>query len=132
MPDLFIDGEWTGAADGGVREIHCPADGQLVRTVDEAGSADTERAIAAARRAFDDDRWFGVDVRDRAALLNRVADLLERDAEEIARTESLDTGKRIVESRYDVGDVVRCFRYFADAGPRALLDRPVEIGRAHV
>ena len=112
MPDLLIDGRWVAAQSGEVREIRCPADGSAVRTVDEAGEADTRAAIGAARRAFDDGRWSSVPAPERAALLLRLADLLERDAEAIARDESLDTGKRIDEARYDVADVVRCFRYF--------------------
>ena len=114
MADLYIDGEWTSAAKGLTREIRCPADGTLVATVDEATREDTERAIAAARTAFDDGRWSGVPAAERSALLHRVADLLERDTEVIARAESLDTGKRVVESRYDVADIVSCFRWFAN------------------
>jgi betaine-aldehyde dehydrogenase len=113
MPDLYIDGSWVAAAEGGVREIRCPADGELVRVVDEATAIDTDRAILAARRAFDDGRWRSVAFTERAALLLRVADLLERDVADIARAEALDTGKRLVEAEYDVADVVRCFRYFA-------------------
>lgn len=113
MPDLYIDGAWVAAEEGGTREIRCPANGELVRVVDEATSVDTVRAIEAARRAFDDGRWASVPLSERGQLLARVADLLERDTEEIARLESLDTGKRIVESRYDVADVASCFRYFA-------------------
>jgi len=116
MPTLYIDGEWVAAQGGGTRDITCPADGVVVRTVDEATAVDTERAIAAARRAFDDGRWSERPVTERAALVQRVADLLERDAAEIARTEALDTGKRLVEAEYDVADVVRCFRYFAGLG----------------
>ena len=113
MPDLFINGQWVAAAEGGTREIRCPANGELVRVVDEATSVDTVRAIEAARRAFDDGRWTSVPLAERGQLLSRVADYLERDAEEIARLESLDTGKRLVESRYDVADITSCFRYFA-------------------
>lgn len=58
---LFIDGQWQAAAEGGTRTIVCPADGAEVGTVAEATAQDTERAIAAARRAFDDGRWSSVD-----------------------------------------------------------------------
>ena len=114
MPDLFIDGGWTAGAKELTREIRCPADGTLVATVDEATQEDTERAIAAARRAADDGRWASVPASERGRLLHRLADLLERDVETVARLESLDTGKRIVESRYDVADVVSAFRWFAN------------------
>lgn len=133
MADLFIDGSWVAAAEGGTREIRCPADGQLVRVVDEASAADTDRAIAAARAAFDDGRWSEVPAGDRAQLLLRVADLLERDVDEIARAEALDTGKRMVEAQYDVADVVRCFRYFAGlAAGDSLGGRVVDAGNAGV
>ena len=129
MGDLYIDGAWVAAADGGTREIRCPADGELVRCVDEATSIDTVRAIEAARASFDDGRWRSVPFSDRAQLLSRVADLLERDVDAIAREESLDTGKRLVESEYDVADVARCFRYFAGlAGGDAVGGRVVDAG----
>ncbi|MGI9197143.1 MAG: aldehyde dehydrogenase family protein [Candidatus Nanopelagicales bacterium] len=133
MPDLYIDGSWTSAAEGGTREIRCPADGQLVRTVDEATAVDTVRAIEAARAAFDDGRWRDIPFTERAQLLLRVADYLERDVDEIARAESLDTGKRMLEAQYDVADVVRCFRYFAGlAAGDAMGGRVVDAGNPAV
>ena len=113
MPTLFIDGQWIRAAAGGTREIRCPADQSFVAIVDEAGAIDTVAAIDAARRAFDTGDWPATPFTARAALLHRVADQLEASSVEISRAESLDTGKRLVESEYDVVDVARCFRYFA-------------------
>lgn len=112
MADLFIDGAWTSAVGGGRREIRSPADGSLVAEVDEADAKDTERAIAAARGAFDDARWSSVPAPERGALLLRVADLLQRDRGRIARAETADTGKRVAESEIDVDDVTNCFRWF--------------------
>ena len=133
MADLFIGGHWVAAADGGTREIRCPADGQPVRRVDEATSADTVRAVEAARESFDDGRWRSVPFTERAQFLERVADLLERDVDAIARAESLDTGKRLVEAEYDVADVVRSFRYFAGlAGGDAVGGRVVDAGNPQV
>jgi betaine-aldehyde dehydrogenase len=115
VSDLYIDGSWTPARGGGRREIRCPADGSLVAEVAEADAGDTELAIAAAHRAFHDGPWPGWSARQRGDLLLRVADLLERDKDAIARAESLDTGKRLVESCYDVDDVVSTFRHFGRA-----------------
>ena len=112
MGQLYIDGAWADAADGGRREIRSPADGHLVAEVSEAGAADTERAIGAARAAFDDGRWSGVPAPERGALLLRVADLLQRDKDRLARAETDDTGKRIVESEIDMDDITNCFRWF--------------------
>ncbi|WP_199431726.1 aldehyde dehydrogenase family protein [Qaidamihabitans albus] len=112
MADFFIGGQWVGAVRGGTREIRCPADGSLVATVDEGSREDTEAAIAAARSAFDSGPWPATAAGERGDLLLRVAGLLERDKETFARAESLDTGKRLVESEIDMDDIAACFRYF--------------------
>ncbi|MFJ8940047.1 aldehyde dehydrogenase family protein [Streptomyces sp. NPDC102365] len=112
MADLYIGGTWTSAREKRTREIRCPADGSLVAVVDEAGGEDTAAAIAAARRAFDEGPWPRTPVSERGDLLLRVADLLARDKDALARAESLDTGKRLVESEYDIDDIENCFRYF--------------------
>ncbi len=131
MPEIFAGGSWRAALEGGRREIRCPADGTLVAEVDEGTAADTDIAIAAAREAFDDGRWSMVPARERGDLLLGLADLLQRDREAIARAESLDTGKRLVESGYDVDDVTGVFRHYGlvaaeDAG------RLVDTGLPHV
>jgi betaine-aldehyde dehydrogenase len=113
LPELFIGGRWESARDGGRREIRCPADGSLVAEVDEALAVDTEAAIASARRAFDESDWPATPAVERGRILFRVADRLEDDKAAIARAESLDTGKRLVESEYDVDDVVAVFRHYA-------------------
>ncbi|KQV71513.1 betaine-aldehyde dehydrogenase [Nocardioides sp. Root122] len=112
MADLYIDGRWVPARTGEHREIRCPADGSLVAEVDEGGAADTDAAIAAAHAAFHDGPWPHTSSRERGDLLLRLAGLLERDTDEIARMESLDTGKRFVEGQYDVADVVSVFRHY--------------------
>src|ERR1700712_4100481 len=131
MPENFINGEWVSAREGGRREIRCPATGELVAEIDESTRVDTEAAIAAARTAFDDGPWPRTPTRERGDLLLRVADLLQRDKDELARMESLDTGKRLVESELDIDDVTSVFRHFglvadADGG------RVVDTGRDDV
>jgi betaine-aldehyde dehydrogenase len=131
VAEIFAHGRWQSARDGARREIRCPADGSLVAIVDEAGPADTAEAIGSARRAFDEGSWPDLPAVERGSLLDRVADLLERDRADIARAESLDTGKRLVESEYDVDDVVGVFRHYArvaaeDAG------RVVDTGRPDI
>ena len=112
MAELYLDGRWVSATAGARREIRCPADGTLVAEVDEGGPADTDLAIGAAHRAFHESDWPRSSSHDRGDLLLKVADLLERDTAEVARMESLDTGKRLVESEYDVADIVSVFRHF--------------------
>ncbi|KIF71685.1 betaine-aldehyde dehydrogenase [Streptomyces sp. AcH 505] len=128
MPELFIGGKWTSAVDGHVRDIRCPADGTLVATVDEAGPKDAAAAIGAARSAFDRGPWPSTPAAERGRLLLRVADLLERDKNILARAESLDTGKRLVESEYDMDDIANCFRYFGNLVAAGGTDRIVDTG----
>ncbi len=131
MPDFFIGGIWTSARDGNTREIRCPADGSLVATVDEGASEDTEAAIEAARTAFDDGPWASTPPAERGALLDRVADALERHRDEFARAEALDTGKRLVEAEYDLADVTAVFRYYAKLAAEDD-DRDIDVDRPDV
>ncbi len=118
---LYINGAWRPAQAGGTRTITCPADQTEVGVVAEATEADTVAAITAARAAFDSGVWADVPAAERGDFLLRVADRLTERKEEFARAEALDTGKRIVEARMDMDDIIACFRYFgklatADAG----------------
>jgi betaine-aldehyde dehydrogenase len=131
VQDLYVDGSWVSALAGGRRTIRCPADGTVVGDVDEAGPEDTARAIDAAHRAFHGGPWPATSARERGDLLLRTADLLERDTDAVAEAESMDTGKRLVESAHDVADVVSVFRHYGrtaaeDAG------RMVDTGNADV
>ncbi|MGW5360534.1 aldehyde dehydrogenase family protein [Actinopolymorpha pittospori] len=126
MADLYIDGGWRPARDGGTRQIRCPADGTLVTEVDEATASDTVAAIRAARHAFDHGDWPRTDAAERSDVLSRTAHLLRRDRAEIARAESLDTGKRLVESELDVDDVIGVFDYYATAAADETT-RPVDL-----
>jgi len=131
LPELSIGGTWRDARSGATREIRCPADGTVVATVSEADRDDALDAVAAARAAFDSGKWPGTPAPARGALLHRVADLIEAAKGDVARAESLDTGKRIVEAEYDVDDVVAVFRHFAGlAGDGA--GRVVDPGRRDI
>ncbi len=131
MPELFIDGTWRPALNGGTRDLVNPYDGQVFRVVDEADEADAEAAVLAARRCFDEGTWPATPVAERSALLHRTADLLQRDRDEIARTETQDTGKTLPESLVDVDDVTAVFRYYAEQ-VLVDLDRTVDVGRDDV
>ena len=109
---LFIDGAWVPASDGGTREIRNPADGGLVAVVSEATAQDTGKAIAAARSAFDRGEWAAVPAPERGDFLLRVAAELKARKADFARAETLDTGKRLVESEIDMDDIAACFTYF--------------------
>ncbi|MGW0364488.1 aldehyde dehydrogenase family protein [Streptomyces sp. NPDC002990] len=114
QPTIHIAGAWRSALSGATREIVDPADATVLAVVAEGGAADTDAAISAARAAFDGGEWPGTPVSERAALLRRTADLLQRDRERIGLLESRDAGKTLEEGRVDVDCVSDAFRYFAD------------------
>ncbi|MFD9337429.1 aldehyde dehydrogenase family protein [Streptomyces sp. NPDC060028] len=111
---IHTGGTWRSAASGATREILDPVDATVLAVVAEGGCADADAAVSAARAAFDGGEWPGTPVSERAALLRRTADLLQRDRERIGLLESLDAGKTLEEGRVDVDCVSDAFRYFAD------------------
>ena len=122
---LYIDGAWVPSSTGDTRTIICPADGTDVGVVSEAATADTEAAIAAARRAFDSRVWADRPAGERGDFLLDVAEQLRLRKDEFARAEALDTGKRLVEAEGDMDDIIACFRFFgkiADHDPGRLVD----------
>lgn len=109
---LFIDGEFRDAADGKVFDSYEPATGRVWAQVAEAGEADVELAVQAARRAFEGP-WGKTLAMDRARVLYRIAQTIERHTDELAEVESRDNGKPMREVRAELTNIVRYFEYFA-------------------
>jgi len=111
---LLIDGEWVEAASGNVFPVYNPATGEILAQVAEGEKEDIDRAVRAARRAFDSGPWRTMTPSERGRYIWRVAELLEQHSEEFAQLESLDNGKPITETRAaDVPLAVDLFRYMA-------------------
>ena len=111
---LLIGGEWV--ATGKTFDTINPATGEVITQVAEAGPAEVDRAVKAARKAFDGrgGAWQKMSASERGKLLWRLADLLEKNIEEFAELETLDNGKPIFESRYvDMPMVCDVLRYYA-------------------
>ncbi|WP_042347762.1 aldehyde dehydrogenase family protein [Bacillus massiliigorillae] len=110
---MYVDGQWVESQSGEVRELVNPATEEYLASVTEGTIEDTKSAIEAARRAFDEDDWAFSKARERAALLLKAADLLEQKIDEISLLETLNNGKPLRESSYDVSDAVDQLRYYA-------------------
>ncbi len=111
---LFIGGEWTAAATGQTFETVNPATEEVLAVVARAGTEDVNRAVTAARRAFEDGPWPKMSASERGRLIWKMGDLLMERADEVARIETLDNGKPIFESRQvDVPAAADVFFYFA-------------------
>lgn len=109
----FIDGLACDSADGRVSDRMSPSHGVLVSQAALGGAAETEAAIAAARHAFDDGRWSLLSGKDRAAVLLRVADLIEANVDAMALLETLESGKPIAQARGECGGAADLWRYAA-------------------
>jgi phenylacetaldehyde dehydrogenase len=111
---MFIDGKFVNAASGKTLPVYNPATGEVMAHVPEAESEDVDRAVRAARRAFDEGPWPKMSASQRGRLMNKLADLLEQNLEEFAEIESMDNGKPLAVARAaDVPLAVDLFRYMA-------------------
>jgi phenylacetaldehyde dehydrogenase len=111
---MLIDGKLVSAASGKTFPVYNPATGTVIANVPEGDKEDVNRAVAAARLAFDDGRWRKIGPSGRGKMLWKLADLIERDLEELAELESIDNGKPYAVARVaDLPLAVDIFRYMA-------------------
>jgi len=111
---LIIDGAAVDSASGRTFATTNPATEQIITQVAEAGPEDIDRAVRAARKAFEGGPWPRMSAAQRQRVLWKLGDLILEHADELARLETLDNGKPIFESRQvDIGMVAGCFHYFA-------------------
>jgi aldehyde dehydrogenase (NAD+) len=112
---ILIDNQWVDSVSGKTFETINPATGDVIAQVAEADAADVDLAVKAARKAFHSKAaWRRMSASERGKLLNRLADLLEEHADELATLESLDNGKpRHVALAADLPLVIACYRYYA-------------------
>lgn len=111
---LFINGEWRDASDGQTVKTYSPVDGSLLAEVAEATKEDVDAAVSSAREAFK--TWKNSTVKERAKILNQIADIIDANTELLATVETMDNGKPIRETMaVDVPLAAEHFRYFAAA-----------------
>jgi aldehyde dehydrogenase (NAD+) len=110
----FIGGQWIPAQSGKTFDTLNPATEEVIASVAEGDAADVDLAVKAARQQFDGGEWSKLDARDRGRLMNKLADLIEEEADELATLESLDNGKPIRDSKAaDLPLTIDCLRYYA-------------------
>ncbi|XP_072289618.1 aldehyde dehydrogenase 1A1-like [Eucyclogobius newberryi] len=112
---LFVNNEWTESCSGGKIPVFNPATGDLLCEVEDAGPEDVDKAVKSARAAFQmGSAWRCMDASDRGLLLNRLADLVERDRLLIATLEALDSGKVFLMAYFvDLMATIKTLRYYA-------------------
>jgi len=111
---MLINGKWVDAASGKTFPTYNPATGEVLANVAEGDKEDINRAVAAARAAFDTGPWSRITPSERGKLIWKLADLIENHAEEFAQLESLDNGKPVTIARIaDIPGTIDMFRYMA-------------------
>ena len=111
---LLINGRWVASESGKTFATVNPSTGEEICQVAEADAADVDQAVRAARAAFDQGPWRKTNASERGRLLHRLADLIESHSDELARLETLDSGKPLsIAKAVDVAKTVACYRYFA-------------------
>ncbi|MGE5739749.1 MAG: aldehyde dehydrogenase family protein [Betaproteobacteria bacterium] len=111
---MLIGGEWLDAADGSLLDVHDPATGEVFDHVPAGKAADIDRAVRAARTAFEGSEWPALRPAQRERLLLKLADLVEREARSLAEIESLDNGKSVVLAQHvDMAMAADFLRYMA-------------------
>ena len=109
---LYINGEWHDASDGATLKTYNPATGELLAEIADASEKDVDEAVRAAHKAFQN--WSKTTVTQRAAVLNKIADIIDANRDFLARVETMDNGKPIRETTYaDIPLAADHFRYFA-------------------
>lgn len=121
----FIDGRWETL--GRTFAVRDPGTGEIIAEVSEAADADVDRAVSAARRAFEQSGWARMPAKERSELLHRLADLVDRDADVLAQLESLDVGKPLAQAAgFDVPNLAQTLRWYADLATHTPLSTPIE------
>src|SRR5271155_3662210 len=111
---LLIGGKWVPSKSGKTFETINPANEEVLALVAEGDKADVDEAVKAARKAFEEGKWAGMNPHQRTRYLLRIAELIEQHADELAELESLDNGKPLSQSKaIDVAGSARIFQYFA-------------------
>ena len=113
-PALFIGNEWVASSHDATIAVEDPSSGKIIAHVVDASDKDVDRAVAAARAAFDDARWSGLPPMARDKIMNRLADLIEAHADEFAELEAIDNGKpKGMAAAVDIPGAISQLRYMA-------------------
>ncbi|MGE5731223.1 MAG: aldehyde dehydrogenase family protein [Gemmatimonas sp.] len=109
---LYIDGQFVDSAADNWLDVIDPSTQEVIARVPDGSAADIDRAVVAARRAFENSPWKDVTAQERGRILFRLAQIVRDHAAEWAELETRNNGKPIAESEFDIADVATCFEYY--------------------
>jgi len=125
---MWIGGQESASTSGQTLDVRDPGDGKVIALVAAGDAPDIDRAVLAAQRAFQESGWARLPANDRAVLLHRLADLVDRDREILAQIEALDVGKPLgAATTVDIPNVAQTLRYFADLSVHVRRREPIAV-----
>src|SRR6202040_224596 len=109
---LYINGEWVSSKSNRTFPVYDPASEEVIAQVPDANTEDVNRAVAAAKAAFEDGPWATTTAQERGRVLFRLAEKVRQNLQMLAELECRNSGKPIVEAEFDINDVATCFEYY--------------------
>src|SRR5439155_8320749 len=117
---LYINGEWVAGKSNKTFPVYDPATEEIIAQAPDANADDVNRAVAAAKSAFEEGAWATTTGQDRGRVLFRLADKIRQNAGLLAELEARNCGKPIVEAEFDITDVATCFEYYGGLATKIL------------
>src|ERR1700756_1030568 len=109
---MYINGEWVDSKSHKTFPVYDPASEEIIAQVPDANADDVDRAVSAARAAFDEGPWATTTAQERGRVLFRLVDKLRQNLPMLAELEARNCGKPIVEAEYDINDTATCYEYY--------------------
>src|ERR1700686_1076168 len=109
---MFINGEWVASKSAKTFPVYDPSTEEVIAQVPDANADDVNRAVAAAKAAFEEGPWATTTAQERGRVLFRLAEKVRQNLSMLAELECRNSGKPIVEAEYDINDVATCFEYY--------------------
>src|SRR5450755_3701795 len=116
----YVNGEWVASSSGETFPVYDPSTEEIIALVASSNAADVDRAVKAARAAFDSGPWGQTNAAERGRILFKLAEKIRQNAGMLAELESRNSGKPIVEAEFDIADVATCFEYYGGLATKIL------------
>jgi betaine-aldehyde dehydrogenase len=117
---MYVNGEWVESKSNKTFPVYDPATEEVIAQVPDSNGDDVNRAVAAAKSAFEDGPWTSTTAQERGRVLFRLAEKIRQNAPQLAELEARNCGKPIVEAEYDINDVATCFEYYGGLATKVL------------
>src|SRR6266568_671498 len=108
----YVNGQWVSSASGETFPVYDPSTEEVIAQVASSNANDVDKAVKAARAAFDSGPWPATTAQDRGRILFKLAEKIRQNTAQLAELECRNTGKPIVEAEFDIADVATCFEYY--------------------